>query len=318
MAASGVALLAGACLLLTVPAWAKELPIKTLSIEKKADAYEIAIQYPATGNAAIDGEIAAWANREADDFVKLAAGADRQAGDNPYELDWSFEVARNDGAVFAVIFSEEADTGGAHPNHDIATFNFEVPGGWRLYLPEIFERKALAKISGLAVADLTKQFADGHNGGGDPDWVKQGAGPDWDNFRDFILDKDKLQIHYPDYQVAAYAEGPQETDFPLAALKGLTRSDRHAPVASFDCAAAATPIEKAICSDVVLARLDRDVAEAFVRGVRFATEDAAKEKLKTGQRAWLGQRDAACPTAAVPCLATAYRDRLATLEKPVE
>ena len=204
-----------------MPAWAKELPVKTLSIEKKADAYEIAIQYPATGNAAIDGEIAAWANKEAVDFVKLAAGADRQAGDNPYELDWSFEVARNDGAVFADIFSEEADTGGAHPNHDIATFNFEVPGGWRLYLPEIFERKALAKISGLAVADLTKQFADSHNGGGDPDWVKQGAGPDWDNFRDFILDKDKLQIHYPDYQVAAYAEGPQETDIPLAALKGL-------------------------------------------------------------------------------------------------
>jgi uncharacterized protein YecT (DUF1311 family) len=316
MAASRVALLAGACLLLSAPAWAKELPIKTLSIEKKADAYEISIQYPATGNTAIDSEVAAWANQQADDFTKLATSADRQAGDNPYQLDWSFEVARNDAAIFAVIFSEEADTGGAHPNHDIATFNFEVPGGWRLYLPEIFDRRALAKISALAVADLNKQFADSRNGGGDPDWVKQGAGPDWDNFRDFILGKDKLEIHYPDYQVAAYVEGPQETDIPLAALKGLMRSDRHAPVASFDCGAAATPIEKAICSDVALARLDRDVAEAFVRGLRFATEDAVKEKLKTEQRAWLGERDAACPTAAVPCLATAYRDRLAKLEKP--
>jgi uncharacterized protein YecT (DUF1311 family) len=318
MATPKVSLLAGAWLLLAVPAWATELPAKALSIEKKADAYEISIQYPATGNAAIDGEIATWANQQADDFAKLAAGADRQAGDNPYQLDWSFEVARNDGAVFAVIFSEEADTGGAHPNHDIATFNFEVPSGWRLYLPEIFDRKALAKISALAIADLTKQRADNDSGGGDPDWIKQGAGPDWDNFRDFILGKNKLEIHYPDYQVAAYTEGPQETDIPLAALKGFMRSDRHAPAASFDCAAAATPIEKSICSDVALARLDRDVAEAFLRGVRFATEDAAKEKLKTGQRAWLGERDAACPTAAVPCLATAYRDRLAKLEKPAE
>jgi uncharacterized protein YecT (DUF1311 family) len=313
VALSRAACLAGICLLLAGPATARELPVKTLSIDKKADAYEISIQYPATGNAAIDGEVATWANREADDFVKLATGADRQPGDNPYELDWSFEVARNDGAVFAVIFSEEADTGGAHPNHDFATFNFEVPSGWRLYLPEIFDRKALAKISALAVADLTKQFADTHNGGGDTDWLKQGAGPDWDNFRDFVLAKDKLEIHYPDYQVAAYAEGPQETDIPLTALKGLARSDRHAPVASFDCAAASTPIEKAICSDIALARLDRDVAEAFVRGVRFATEDAAKEKLKGEQRAWLGQRDAACPSAAVSCLRTAYQDRLAKL-----
>jgi len=293
--------------------------VKTLSIEKKTDAYEISIQYPSTGNATIDGEIATWADHQADDFIKLATGADRQSGDNPYQLDWSFEVARNDEAIFAVIFSEETDTGGAHPNHDFATFNFEVPSGWRLYLPEMFDgHKALAKISPLAVTDLTKQVADSHNGGGDPDWVKQGAGPDWDNFRDFILQRDKLEIHYPDYQVAAYVEGDQETDIPLAILKGLTRSDRHAPVASFDCAAARTAAEKAICSDVALARLDRDVAEAFGRGVKFATEEAAKAKLKAGQVVWLGQRDAACPNAAVPCLTAAYRDRLTVLEKPVE
>jgi uncharacterized protein YecT (DUF1311 family) len=313
-----VALLAGACLLST-PALAKELPVKTLSIDRKTDAYEIAIEYPATGNGAIDGEIAAWAKQQADDFVKLATRTDRQPGENAYGLSESFEVARNDGAIFAVLFSAETDTGGAHPNHDFATFNFEVPSGWRLYLPEIFDgHKALARISALAVADLTKQFGDSHNGGGDPDWVRNGAGPDWDNFRDFILQKDKLEIHYPDYQVAAYAEGDQETDIPLATLKGLTRTDRHAPAASFDCAAAATASEKAICSDVTLARLDRDVAEAYLRGVKFATEDAAKETLKTEQRGWLGQRDAACPNAAVTCLTTAYRDRLAKLEKAAE
>lgn len=311
-----IALLAGICLL-SAPAAANGLPFKTLSIDKKTDAYEISVEYPATGNAAIDREIAGWAQQQADDFVKLAAGA-RQPGENPYGLDWSFDVVRNDGAIFAVIFSEETDTGGAHPNHDFATFNFEVPRGWRLYLPEIFDgHKALAKISALAIADLSKQFKHSHNGG-DVGWEKDGAGPDWANFADFILQKDTLEIHYPDYQVAAYADGEQETDIPLAALKGLTRGERHLPAASFDCAAAGTAVEKAICSDVGLARLDRDVAEAYLRDLKLATEDAPKEALKTEQRAWLGQRDAACPSAAVACLTTALKDRLAKLDKPVE
>jgi uncharacterized protein YecT (DUF1311 family) len=310
-----IALLAGACLL-SGSAFANGLSVITLSIDEKTDAYEISIEYPATGNAAIDREIGAWAKQQADDFVKLAS--DRAPGENVYGLDWTFEVVRNDGAIFAVIFSEETDTGGAHPNHDFATFNFEVPSGWRLYLPEVFDgHRALAKISGLAIADLSKQFKDSHSGG-DVGWEKDGAGPDWANFADFILEKDKLDIHYPDYQVAAYAEGEQETDIPLAALKGLTRNDRHAPAASFDCAAAGTAVEKAICSDVALARLDRDVAEAYLRDLKLATDDARKEALKTQERAWLGQRDAACPSVAVACLTAALKDRLAKLEKPAE
>jgi len=308
-----IALIAGACLF-SAPASASGLPVKTPSIDKKTDAYEISIEYPATGNAAIDGEIAAWAKQQADDFVRLAA-SDREPGRNPYGLDWSFEVARNDGAIFAVIFSEETDTGGAHPNHDFATLNFEVPSGWRLYLPEIFDgHKALAKISVVAIADLSKQFKDSHSGG-DVGWEKDGAGPDWANFAHFILQKDTLEIHYPDYQVAAYAEGEQETDIRLVALRGLMRSDRHAPAASFDCAAAGTAVERAICSDVALARLDRNVAEAYLRDLMLATEDAPKEALKTEQRAWLGRRDAACPSAAVACLTTALKERLAKLEK---
>src|SRR5258708_26462679 len=107
--------------LVSESAVANGLPVKTVSVDKKTDAYEISIAYPATGNAAIDREIATWAKQQAGDFVKLATG-DHQPGENAYQLDWSYDVARNDAALFAVIFSEETDTGGAHPNHDFATF----------------------------------------------------------------------------------------------------------------------------------------------------------------------------------------------------
>lgn len=43
-----------------------------------------------------------------------------------------------------------------------------------------------------------------HSLSGD-DWLKSGAGPDWGNFRDFILLSNTLVIRFPPYQVAARA-----------------------------------------------------------------------------------------------------------------
>ena len=258
--------------------------------------------------------IAAWAKTAVDDFIRDAT-TDRLPEERAYELGATFEVKRNDDEMFAVVFTEYFDTGGAHPNSDFVTFNYLMPDGWRVYLPEIFDgRKALQKISALAVADLTKRLT-GPDGMSDPDWVKGGAGPEWDNFLAFVFQPKGLHIDFPPYQVAAYAAGPQETDIPLSALKGLMRKDWRAPAASFDCAAAATASEKAICSDVALARLDRDVATAYQRRLGYEQDAAKKDEVKQAQRAWLATRDATCPDAAVPCLTDVYKARLAELQK---
>ena len=240
---------------------------------------------------------------------------DRQADENPYALDITYEVPRNDAEWFAVVFTIYTDTGGAHPNTDFAAMNYVMPDGWRIYLPEIFGgRKALEKISALAIADLTKRLT-GPDGMSDADTIMTGAGPAWDNFQDFVLEPKVLHIDFPPYQVAAYAAGPQETDIPLAALKAFMRKDFRAPAASFDCAAAATPTEKAICSDVALARLDRDVAEAYARKLKYEFDAANKENIKQAQRAWLATRDSACSDAAVQCLTGVYKARLAELDE---
>src|SRR5215471_6303888 len=104
MPALRAALLAGACLLSVAPAWAKELPVKTLSIQKTTDKYEIDIEYPATGQPAIDREISAWAKEQADDWIKNADTGPPIQDNGSYSLDWSFEVVRNDEAIFGVVF----------------------------------------------------------------------------------------------------------------------------------------------------------------------------------------------------------------------
>lgn len=297
-----------AALCLAAPALAAGVAVKTQKLAKDTDAATISVEYPETGNAAIDAEIAAWAKGEFDDFVKLST-EDRQPDEPQYEMELTFEVERNDASGFAVLFTEYTFTGGAHPNSDFTTFNYMMPDGWRVYLPEIFQAKALKAISSLAIAGVKKAL------GEDADDVTDGAGPAWDNFDDFILKPSSLDLNFAAYQVAAYAAGPQFVSIPIQKLKGLMRPDWKAPAASFDCAKAGTAIEKAICGSVELARLDRGVAEAYARKLKYSFEDGEKAKNQAEQRQWLAARDQKCGTGDAACLKYMYAARLKVLSE---
>lgn len=75
---------------------------------------------------------------------------------------------------------------------------------------------------------------------------------------------------------------------------------------SFDCKAAATPVEKAICADPKLADADREIADAY-KTLQDLSGTADRERLRTEQRAWLAQRNqcAAAPSPA-PALARCW------------
>jgi uncharacterized protein YecT (DUF1311 family) len=300
------------------PALAK-LPLKPVKIAVKHKEYEIDVTYPQTGNKAVDAAITSWAKGEVAAFKGDAASYDAGSAVGPDTLYIGFEVARNDDKVFSVVFTESIFEGGAHPNTFFRTMNFLMPDGWQVYLQEIFTSAGLKKISQLAVADLDRQLA-GPDSMSDKDWIARGAGPGWDNFSDFVLLPDTLDIQYPPYAVAAYAAGPQETKIPLAPLKPFMRADWRAPAASFDCAKAAAPVEKTICSDVNLARRDRDVAEAYHQLVGNTDNEAAKTPVRDAQRAWLASRTARCGSKpgkdGVACLTSLYEARLKALTTP--
>lgn len=299
------------------PALAK-LPVKTVKIVEKHKEYEINAAYPRTGNRTIDDAAAAWVKSVIDDFRGEAAGNDGDGSMGPYTLDIAFEVPRNDDKVFAIVFQEGIYEGGAHPNSFFNTMNFLMPDAWQVYLPEIFTPDGLKAISRLATADLRKQLTPDE--GFDADMIRDGAGPAWGNFADFTLLPDALDIQYAPYAVAPYVAGSQETKIPLSALKAYMRPDWRAPQASFDCAKAGAWIEKTICADVNLARLDRDVADAYALKIGSADSGAAKKPVRDEQRAWLSGRMKKCGgqagAAAVACLARQYQARLKALNAP--
>ncbi len=287
---------------------------KTVTVKNKA--VEITVAYPVTGNTAIDATVLAYVRHAVDDFKDFSKT--EQPGDGAYTLETDYAVERNDGKMFAVLFTSEMDTHGAHPSHGEDTFNFTLPDGAQVFLPEIVDgARGLTAVSRLATDTLIKTIGSGAEPASDPDTIKMGTTPIADNFKVFVLLPNRLHLYFPEYQVASYAAGPQEAFIPLAALKDFIRADWRAPAASFDCRKAVTPIEHAICADAALARLDRQVAETYEVGLKNAYEPAAQETLRQSQRDWIARRNKACGGGGIgACLTKFYRDRLAVLNKP--
>jgi len=308
MAVAAMAFAASVC--------AAPLKIENKAVQAKTAAYEIKAEYPQTGVKAIDDEVAGWVGREVASF-KEGTSPNPSPGAAPWTLDIGFTVERNDAQMLSLLASRSMYTGGAHGGRDFTTWNFLLPDGARVDLAQVLDgQKALARLSELVIADLNKKLLT-PDGNGDADWIKRGAGPMWGNYGNVLILADALKIEFEPYAVASWADGPQEVSVPLSALSGLVRKDWRTPVASFDCAKAATTTEKAICGDASLARLDREVAQAYEQRMAQIERAEDRDVMRDVQRRWVGRRDAACHdqsgSALGACLTGVYRARLGEL-----
>jgi uncharacterized protein len=77
--------------------------------------------------------------------------------------------------------------------------------------------------------------------------------------------------------------------------------------ATFDCNKASTFVEKAICSDSRLTRMDDQLGRLYKDALAASSNSAA---LKTEQKAWLSSRDQ-CKDS--DCIMKAYADRISSL-----
>lgn len=304
---------------LAAAAGAAGVPVSKKTITFKTKQVEMSVEYPQTGNKAVDAVLAAYANKLVADFKRdvKEAGAP-MSPDIGYYLSIGYTVERNDGQMLGIVFSGDQFLGGAHPSHNEDAFNFLMPSGAQVFLGEILDgKKGIKKLSAIATAQLLKDIATGDDAPSDADSVKNGAGPYADNFKVFIWLPNKVHIYFPEYQVASYAAGPQETTIDLKQLKDVIRPDWRAPAPSFDCVKAATTNEKAICADAALARLDRQVAEAYEAAYRVASYDPAeKKKVLDAQRAFIAVTAKCTGDKPGPCLSKAYAARLAVLTAP--
>lgn len=84
---------------------------------------------------------------------------------------------------------------------------------------------------------------------------------------------------------------------------------------SFQCAKASTPVERTICRNPELAKVDRDVATAYA-ALAAKLSGPAKDHLVKDQQRWVGNRNRACTGEdAAACLKSRYENRLALLKE---
>ena len=76
--------------------------------------------------------------------------------------------------------------------------------------------------------------------------------------------------------------------------------------ASFDCAKAGSKIEKMVCADSALSKLDQDL------GTIFNSLKSANVEIVSEQKKWLRERRNTCQD--ILCLANAYKGRIEELE----
>lgn len=86
------------------------------------------------------------------------------------------------------------------------------------------------------------------------------------------------------------------------AIKAVEKSNP-----SFDCSKACTPVEKMICSNSLLGRLDVALTNNYKLMISANIGDGAKQHLKATQKEWLAFRNGCADT---DCLEAAYRSRI--------
>lgn len=300
---------------LVVAGTAMAAPPQKMTIKETRKGYDIEIAYPRFGHAAVDRQLEVWARGVARDFAE--ASKESTGVPNPWSSEVEYEILRNDAQMIVVSFGNYTYTGGAHPNSSSTTFNFLLPDGRRVEVAEVFSPKGIQRISDISIAQL-KQDLGGPDGMSDMDWIRKGAGPNARNFTSFALLPRELLITFDAYQVAAYAAGAHQVRIPLSSLRDVMRPNPRLPAPSFDCLAARSPVELAICSSDELARLDRRLGEAYAVKLIWMEEGAEQQSFRAEQRVWLKQRDAFCKGPAIAsCLSVMYQRRLKALEDPV-
>ena len=98
---------------------------------------------------------------------------------------------------------------------------------------------------------------------------------------------------------------------PFAALVFVSLAT---PALAFDCSKAATDVEKAICSDPQLKRLDDQMADAYA-SVKAASSTAERKMLVRSQKRWIAEREycSGDETGMPACIAAKMKDRLSLL-----
>jgi hypothetical protein len=172
------------------------------------------------------------------DFRKEIAAAGNAPGGmrngNSFDAGYTVMFANNDLVSVSFDISPYYE-GAAHPMHAIQVYNYSLKDGHLWGLADMFKPGTywIDYISRLCIEDLLARLKPNGDGGmgSDPDWVRNGAGPNPDNYHNWNISRKGLVISFAPYEVASYADGPKYVTIPFSKLQNLISPE--GPLAGF-------------------------------------------------------------------------------------
>lgn len=183
-----------------------------------------AAQFNKTIREMVETSLKAFKDENQEGMQELAKEADDRPG---YAMDISYTVAYADKNLISLLFNNYSFTGGAHGNTGSAAYNYDLNRGVMLKLADLFQPGAnyLKVLSDYCVSKIKKSDMS------DDEWIRNGAGPNAENYESWNITPQGLQITFDAYQVAAYAAGPQDVVIPYSVVKPISKPD--GPLAAF-------------------------------------------------------------------------------------
>ena len=172
------------------------------NFSEKTDNYEIKINYPLTGYKKLNEEIKKIVNKYMKDFKN-----DLPNKDIPVDMTYTLIIDFKDfyyNNYVSFIFYIECFTGGAHPNHDIVTINYDKTTDNFIKIENLLEKNKdildiFSKISRKNLINNPRITV--------TSMMHEGTKPTEDNFKNFVFTKDGILLLFNYYQVAPYSQG---------------------------------------------------------------------------------------------------------------
>ena len=197
-------------------AWAQQA-VQPAEIVRKTDNMDVAVRYPAIGQAVIDADLAHWAASLVQDFEQNFAQPEMRVKEAPpFSLNVLYAVERPSERALSAVFEVSSYTGGVHGNLDILVRSYDMQSGRLLTLEHLFEdaESALQIMSTYCAAVLRATLGSAAV----EDMLKAGTSPDADNFAAVVLRPEGIRVYFQPYQVAPWSAGPQAVEIPLEVL----------------------------------------------------------------------------------------------------
>jgi hypothetical protein len=132
-------------------------------------------------------------------------------------LETTYETKYNQAWLFSVqILTNAYIKGAAHPGSFFTTLNYDLKSDRMLALADLFQ-------PGSAYLDVIANFCKSELRQRNIAYSSDGADPKEENYRQWLLTSQGLLIVFNEYQVAAYAAGPQTILIPYAQLKSILK-----------------------------------------------------------------------------------------------